>query len=93
MQANSTLAGKALRSMSRLVSLIKCCLAPIDISFNLFDSYVLNYNLEVWGSIKAEVLKKVQREFRKWSNAPPIHCLFIVNLEGFHFLSNDIFVW
>ena len=49
MQTASTLAGKALRSMSSLMSLIKCNQAPIDISFNLFDSYVLlifNYNSE-----------------------------------------------
>jgi len=69
MQAASTLAGKALRSMSSLMSLIKCNQAPIDISFNWFDSFIvlsiLNSNSEVWGFINAEVLERVQRNFCK----------------------------
>ena len=68
MQAASTLAEKALRSMSRLMSSIKCNQAPVYISFNFFDSCVLsilNNNSVVWDFINAEELERVQRKFCK----------------------------
>ena len=42
---------------------------PIDIMFNLFDSFVLsilNYDCEVWGYSTAQNVKRVHRKFCKW---------------------------
>ena len=47
MKATSTLAGKALRSLYSLKSILRRVLVPVNILFNLFDAYVLfvwNYN-------------------------------------------------
>ena len=52
MKATSTLAGKALRSLYSLKSIVIEVQVPVNILFNLFDAYVLsvlNYNSEVWG--------------------------------------------
>jgi hypothetical protein len=39
---------------------------PINILFNLFDSYVLsvlNYGAEVWGCINSEVIERAHNNF------------------------------
>ena len=66
--ATNTLYGKALKAMHSLFNLTKDMNVPINIMFNLFDAYVssiLNYNCEVWGSIKAENIERVHRKFCK----------------------------
>jgi hypothetical protein len=69
MQATKTLAGKGLRSLHALMSLVRNMKVPLNIMFNLFDSYVLsvlNYGSEVWGFFNSEVLERVQKKFCKW---------------------------
>ena len=42
---------------------------PINIMFNLFDSFVLsilNYSCEIWGFTRAENIERVHRKFCKW---------------------------
>ncbi len=53
--ATNTLSGKALKSMNWLFAITKGKEVPVDIMFNLFDTYVssvLNYGCEVWGIYK-----------------------------------------
>jgi len=67
--AMKTLAGKGLRSLHALMSLIKNNKVPINIMFNLFDAYVLsvlNYCSEVWGYDQGETLERVHKKFCKW---------------------------
>ena len=55
--------------MSSLLNLTKGMEVPINIMFNLFDSYVLpilNYSCEVIGFYKTENMERVQRKFCKW---------------------------
>ena len=56
-KATSMLAGKALKAMNALFSIKKHMQVPINIMFNLFDSFVqpiLNYSCEIWGFATAE---------------------------------------
>jgi hypothetical protein len=69
MQAANTLAGKGLRSLHSLWAIVRSMKVPINILFNLFDSYVLsvlNYGAEVWGCINSEVIERVHKKFCKW---------------------------
>ena len=56
-KATSTLSGKALKAMNALFSITKTMQVPVDIMFNLFDSFIapiLNYSCEIWGFSRAE---------------------------------------
>ena len=51
------LAGQALKAMNAQFFITKHMQVPIDITFNLFDSFVqpiLNYSCEIWGFATAE---------------------------------------
>jgi len=69
MKATSTLAGKALRSLYSLKSILReVQQVPVNILFNLFDAYVLsvlNNNSEVWGFNNADSIERVQKKFCK----------------------------
>lgn len=61
-----TLSGKALKAMNSLQMLTKGMEIPMNIKFNLFDSYVtsiLCYSCEIWGFNNAENLKRLHRKF------------------------------
>ena len=50
-----TLAGKALRAMSSLFRITKTMEVPVNVNFDLFDTYVasiLSYGCKVWGVSK-----------------------------------------
>ena len=56
-KATNMLTGKALKAMNALFSITKHMQVPINIMFNLFDSFVqpiLNYSCEIWGFATAE---------------------------------------
>ena len=64
-----TLAGKSLKAMNALLSITKRMQVPVDVIFNLFDSFVLsisNYGCEVWGFSTAENIERVHRKFCKY---------------------------
>ena len=68
-KATNTLVGKALKSMNALFAITKSKQVPIDIMFNLFDSFVLsilNYGCEVWGFSTVQNVERVHRKFCKW---------------------------
>ena len=68
-QAANTLAGKGMRSLHSLFAMTRNMKVPINIMFNLFDSYVLsvlNYGAEVWGFLNSDNIEKVQKKFCKW---------------------------
>ena len=68
-KATNTLAGKALKAMNSLLAITRCMKLPINIMFNLFDSFVLsilNYSCEIWGFTRAENIERVHRKFCKW---------------------------
>ena len=68
-KATNTLVGKALKAMHALLSITKEMQVPVNIMFNLFDSFVgsiLNYSCEVWGFATAENIERVHRKFCKW---------------------------
>ena len=68
-KATSTLSGKALKAMNALFSITKTMQVPVDIMFNLFDSFIapiLNYSCEIWGFSRAENIERVHRKFCKW---------------------------
>jgi len=69
MKATSTLAGKALRSLYSLKSILReVQQVPVNILFNLFDAYVLsvlNNNSEVWGFNNADSIERVHKKFCK----------------------------
>ena len=55
--------------MHALLSITKEKQIPVNIMFNLFDSFVgsiLNYSCEVWGFATAENIERVHRKFCKW---------------------------
>ena len=63
-KATNTLVGKALKSMNALFAITKSMQVPIDIMFNLFDSFVLsilNYGCEAWGFSTAQNVERVHR--------------------------------
>ena len=56
-KATNTLAGKALKAMNSLLAITRCMKLPINIMFNLFDSFVLsilNYSCERTNCIKVQ---------------------------------------
>ena len=68
-KATNTLVGKALKAMRALLSITKEMQVPVNIMFNLFDSFVgsiLNYSCEVWGFATAENIERVHRKFCEW---------------------------
>ena len=68
-KATNTLAGKALKAMNSLLAITRCMKLPINIMFNLFDSFVLsilNYSCEIWGFTRAENIERMHRKFCKW---------------------------
>ena len=55
--------------MHALMAITKKLQVPIDVMFNLFDSFVLsilNYSCEVWGFYTAENIERAHRKFCKW---------------------------
>ena len=63
------LAGKALEAMNALFYITKNMQVPVNIMFNLFDSFVqpiLTYSCEIWGFAAAEKIERVHRKFCKW---------------------------
>ena len=55
--------------MNALFSVTKTIQVPVDIMFNLFDSFIapiLNYSCEIWGFSRAENIARVHRKFCKW---------------------------
>lgn len=68
-KATSTLSGKALKATNALFSITKNKEVPLDIMFNLFDTFVgsvLNYGCEIWGFSRADNIERVHRKFCKW---------------------------
>lgn len=68
-KATNTLSGKSLKAMNALLSITKRMQVPIDVMFNLFDSFVLsilNYGCEVWGFSMGENIERIHRKFCKY---------------------------
>lgn len=69
MQALKTLSGKALQALNSLFCMTRNKEIPVNIMFNLFDSYILsiiNYGSEIWGFLKSEILERIHKKFCKW---------------------------
>ena len=69
MQNSKTLSGNAIRAMHQLWQILKDIEAPVNISFNLFDSLVasvLSYGSEVWSFMTAECIERVHRKLCKY---------------------------
>lgn len=74
-QAAITLARKALRSLNSLMSLVNYIKVPVNTMLNSVYAYVLsvlNYSVEIWGSIKSEVIERVHGIF----------CTLILNVKN-----------
>ena len=69
LKAINTLAGKGLKAMNCLFAITRTMEIPLNIMFNLFDSFVasiLNYGCEIWGFARAERIEMVHKKFCKW---------------------------
>ena len=68
-KTTNTLSGKSLKALNALLSITKKMQIPIDVMFNLFDSFVLSilsYRCEVRGFSTAENIERVHRKFCKY---------------------------